>query len=72
MAEVNHRSKNLLAVVQAMVNQSARGADPATFALNLTDRLQGLSASQDLFIRWTGGQSTSAISFTPNSAISGT
>ena len=51
MAEVNHRSKNLLAVVQAMVNQSARGADPATFALNLTDRLQGLSASQDLFIR---------------------
>jgi PAS domain S-box-containing protein len=56
MAEVNHRSKNLLAVVQAMVNQSARGADPATFAVNLTDRLHGLSASQDLFIKsdWRG------------------
>jgi HAMP domain-containing protein/two-component sensor histidine kinase/PAS domain-containing protein len=56
MAEVNHRSKNLLAVVQAMVNQSVRGADPATFAINLTDRLQGLSASQDLFIKsdWRG------------------
>ena len=56
MAEVNHRSKNLLAVVQAIVNQSARGADPATFAVNLTHRLQGLSASQDLFIKcdWRG------------------
>jgi HAMP domain-containing protein/two-component sensor histidine kinase/PAS domain-containing protein len=56
MAEVNHRSKNLLAVVQAMVNQSSRGADPATFATDLTDRLHGLSASQDLFIKcdWRG------------------
>jgi two-component sensor histidine kinase len=56
MAEVNHRSKNLLAVVQAIVNQSARGADPATFATNLSDRLQGLSASQDLLIKtdWHG------------------
>jgi hypothetical protein len=27
MAEVNHRSRSLLAVVQAIVNQSARGAD---------------------------------------------
>jgi two-component sensor histidine kinase len=51
MAEVNHRSRNLLAVVQ-----SARGADPATFAINLADRLQGLSASQDLLIKsdWQG------------------
>jgi two-component sensor histidine kinase len=56
MAEVNHRSKNLLAVVQAIVHQTARGADPATFAVNLSDRLQGLSASQDLLIKsdWHG------------------
>jgi PAS domain S-box-containing protein len=56
MAEVNHRSRNLLAVVQAIVNQSARGADPTTFAINLADRLQGLSASQDLLIKsdWQG------------------
>jgi two-component sensor histidine kinase/AmiR/NasT family two-component response regulator len=56
MAEVNHRSRNLLAVVQAIVNQSARGADPTTFAVNLADRLQGLSASQDLLIKsdWHG------------------
>jgi len=46
----------LLAVVQAIVNQSARGADPTTFAINLADRLQGLSASQDLLIKsdWQG------------------
>jgi two-component sensor histidine kinase len=56
MAEVNHRSKNLLAVVQSIVNQSARGADPTMFAHDLADRLQGLSASQDLLIKsdWRG------------------
>ncbi len=56
MAEVNHRSKNLLAVVQAMATQSARGADPKAFARHLSDRLQGLSASQDLLIEndWSG------------------
>ena len=31
MAEVNHRSKNLLAVVQAVAQQTARAGDPATF-----------------------------------------
>jgi two-component sensor histidine kinase/DNA-binding response OmpR family regulator len=51
MAEINHRSKNLLAVVQAIVTQSARRANPETFASNLSDRLQGLSASQDLLIK---------------------
>jgi two-component sensor histidine kinase/DNA-binding response OmpR family regulator len=56
LAEINHRSKNLLAVVQAIVNQSARYADPETFAANLSHRLQGLSASQDLLIEndWHG------------------
>ncbi len=56
MAEINHRSKNLLAVVQAIVTQSARRANPETFASNLSDRLQGLSASQDLLIKsdWHG------------------
>jgi two-component sensor histidine kinase len=56
LAEVNHRSKNLLAVVQAIVNQSGRGADPSTFVNNLSERLQGLSASQDLLVKsdWRG------------------
>jgi two-component sensor histidine kinase/CheY-like chemotaxis protein len=58
MAEVSHRSKNLLAVVQAIVNQSGRVSDPSTFASSLSDRLQGLSASQDLLINsdWRGVQ----------------
>jgi two-component sensor histidine kinase/DNA-binding response OmpR family regulator len=56
MAEVNHRSKNLLTVVQAIVQQTAHGADPKTFARNLSDRIYGLSASQDLLIKgdWHG------------------
>ncbi|MBV8474802.1 MAG: response regulator [Hyphomicrobiales bacterium] len=56
MAEINHRSKNLLAVVQAIVNQSARYAEPHAFAHTLSLRLQGLSASQDLLSRnnWRG------------------
>jgi two-component sensor histidine kinase/DNA-binding response OmpR family regulator len=56
MTEVNHRSKNLLSVVQAMVTQSTRDADPRTFAQELSDRLQGLSASQNLLVEndWAG------------------
>ncbi len=56
LAEINHRTKNLLAVVQAIVNLSGRDADPRTFAINLSHRLQGLSASQDLLIKndWHG------------------
>lgn len=55
MMEVNHRAKNLLAVVQAIARQTAQRADPQTFADELSERLQGLSASQDLIIAsgWT-------------------
>lgn len=56
MAEVNHRSKNLLAVVQAIAKQTARRGDPATFIDLLCDRMDGLVASQDLLVRneWRG------------------
>jgi two-component sensor histidine kinase len=56
MAEVNHRSKNLLAVVQAVVHQTAKHGDPATFAERLSDRIVGLAASQDLLVEnnWQG------------------
>ena len=56
MAEVNHRAMNLLAVVQAVVQQTARGGDPATFVLRLSERIQGLAASQDLLVKndWHG------------------
>ena len=50
MKEVNHRSKNLLTVVQSIARNSARDADPKEFATDFSQRLQGLSASQDLLI----------------------
>jgi two-component sensor histidine kinase len=56
MAEVNHRAKNLLAVVQVMAQQTAKLGDPATFALRLSDRISGLAAGQDLLVKteWQG------------------
>jgi PAS domain S-box-containing protein len=56
MAEVNHRSMNLLAVVQAVAQQTARGGDPATLVARLIERIDGLAASQDLLVKnqWQG------------------
>ena len=55
-AEVNHRAKNLLAVVQAVALQTASADDPKEFAQNFNDRLAGLAASQDLLVQshWQG------------------
>lgn len=56
MREVNHRSKNLLAVVQSIAHQMAHASDPATFALRFSERLAGLASSQDLLVhsQWKG------------------
>jgi two-component sensor histidine kinase len=56
MREVNHRSKNLLSVVQAIAKQTAAEAAPRAFADRFGERLQGLAATQDLLIRndWRG------------------
>ena len=56
MAEVNHRAKNLLAVVQAIAQQTAKHSDPATFVARLADRIDGLTTSQDLLVsnNWQG------------------
>jgi PAS domain S-box-containing protein len=56
MAEVNHRAKNLLAVVQAVAHQTAKYGDPVTFAARLSDRIDGLAAGQDLLVKnlWQG------------------
>jgi PAS domain S-box-containing protein len=56
MKEVNHRAKNLLAVVQAIARQTARTHDPSTFAIHLSERIRGLAASQDLLVKnqWKG------------------
>ena len=49
MRELTHRSKNLLAVIQAMARQSmAKDLTPEEFVRRFTDRLQGLAGSHDL------------------------
>jgi two-component sensor histidine kinase len=55
-AEVNHRAKNLLAVVQAVAQQTARMDDPKEFSQNFEQRLAGLAASHDLLVQaeWRG------------------
>ncbi|ESQ75373.1 PAS domain S-box protein [Asticcacaulis sp. AC402] len=56
MAEVNHRAKNLLAVVQAVAYQTARQGDPATLMTRLSERINGLAIGQDLLVKnqWHG------------------
>lgn len=56
MGELNHRTKNILSVVQAVARQTERHASPAEFNRAFGNRLQGLAASNDLLLRsdWTG------------------
>lgn len=50
MAEVNHRSKNLLAVVQAVARQTA-AKNPKDFVASFELRLMALAKAQDLLIK---------------------
>jgi PAS domain S-box-containing protein len=57
MRELTHRSKNLLAVIQAMANQTARGAVSVdAFVEQFSARLQALATSHDLLVQesWYG------------------
>ncbi len=56
LAEVNHRSMNLLAVVRAVALQTAKHSDPATFVTRLSERIASLAASQNLLVKnqWRG------------------
>ncbi|WP_275430073.1 HWE histidine kinase domain-containing protein, partial [Serratia marcescens] len=51
-----HRSKNMLAIVEAIVRQTVRQASVETFARSLSGRLQSMAASQDLLFAsdWSG------------------
>lgn len=49
IAEVNHRAKNMLAVVQSIARQTMR-AEPGAFIDRFSRRIQSLAAAQDLFI----------------------
>jgi PAS domain S-box-containing protein len=55
MREVNHRAKNMLSVVDAIARQTAT-RDPEHFVDRFSERIQALSANQDLLIRnaWHG------------------
>lgn len=54
--ELNHRSKNVFALVQAIAHHTARAGQPDTFMERFTRRLESLSASQDNLVN---GQASS-------------
>src|SRR5258706_15581649 len=55
MREINHRAKNMLSVVDAIAHQTAT-RNPEDFVERFSDRVQALSANQDLLVRneWKG------------------
>ncbi|WP_285709455.1 sensor histidine kinase [Erythrobacter oryzae] len=55
LGEVNHRAKNLLAVVLSVARRTS-GADHETFLTNFAARIQSLAAGQDLLVKnaWRG------------------
>lgn len=64
MRELNHRSKNLLTIVQSIARQSAVGLDvPKAFLNRLGDRLQALASSHDVLVQqnWLGADLRSVI-----------
>jgi PAS domain S-box-containing protein len=55
MREINHRAKNMLSVVDAIAHQTAT-KNPEDFVARFSERIQALSANQDLLVRneWNG------------------
>jgi PAS domain S-box-containing protein len=55
MREINHRAKNMLSVVDAIAHQTAT-RNPEDFVERFSERVQALSANQDLLVRneWNG------------------
>ncbi len=55
LREVNHRAKNMLAVVQSVARQTA-AANPKDFLQRFSERVQALATSQDLLVKaeWRG------------------
>jgi two-component sensor histidine kinase/CheY-like chemotaxis protein len=50
MREVNHRSKNVLSLVQAIAQQTAEG-EPRDFLSRFSERLRALASSHDLLVK---------------------
>jgi PAS domain S-box-containing protein len=55
MREINHRAKNMLSVVDSIAHQTAT-RNPEDFIERFSERIQALSANQDLLVRneWKG------------------
>ncbi len=55
MREINHRAKNMLSVVHSIAKQTAT-QNPEDFVESFSNRIQALSANQDLLVRneWNG------------------
>jgi PAS domain S-box-containing protein len=55
MREINHRAKNMLSVVDSIAHQTATRS-PEDFVARFSERIQALSANQDLLVRneWQG------------------
>jgi PAS domain S-box-containing protein len=69
MRELNHRSKNMLALIQAIARQTV-ASSPADFLERFAERVQALASSQDLLVRrnWKGVELSDL--FAPSSRIS--
>ncbi len=50
MREVNHRSKNLLELIQAIARQTA-ATEPRDFLVRFDERVQSLASAQDLLVK---------------------
>jgi PAS domain S-box-containing protein len=64
LREISHRSKNLLAVIQAMAGQTAKSAETVdAFKRRFGERLMGLAASHDLLVNqdWLGASVESLV-----------
>jgi two-component sensor histidine kinase len=63
LRELNHRTKNLLAVADSIVRQTSRSSPPEEMVDRISRRLHALSVSQDLMIdsEWRGADITNII-----------
>lgn len=64
MRELNHRSKNLLTIVQSIARQTASGLDvPDAFLTRLSERLRALAAAHDVLVAgdWRGADMRAVI-----------
>jgi PAS domain S-box-containing protein len=72
MREINHRAKNMLSVVDAIAHQTAT-RNPEDFVERFSERIQALSANQDLLVRneWNGVEVEDLVLELPNSERAG-